>query len=556
MIRSFLVAGVSALLIAGCGGGGGTQSTSAGSGGTSTGNTGTGGTTAVTNDPGLTLTPANLNINLIQTEVRSVSVDVHANRDFPEVVNILIADNGGLLVSKVNIEKQGTYNYRATFQVGAGVPPGVYTGFLEIRLCKDAPTVCARPHDGSPWKLPYRVEVKATNQSALKAMPGAADWTVSRGNSAQNAYVPVTLDASKITPRFVYVMNNYQLNVVSGIATQNGKLFFTIGNIFSPGTGLYAVDENNGTLKWVYGFTGDFLGNVFVPDSRRPRNPGLGNGKVYVVGTIQYGDLVTMYAIDQTSGKLNAVTQINESMYTINHAPAPVTMDDTGLYFPTVGGISKFDSTTLAKKWTYEAKPQLGLEYTVPLFDQASQYLYTSSITGGNNLTLDKIDKSSGTMVASVFLQPSTRALCPDGGLMVVKNAGASGSMLRLDGQTMKTLWSIDDQFNAPFACSDTAIVAVNGKNLDVRSVSTGSLLWSLPVPEIESFGLSGLILTRNMLIFSTSTSVVAVDLNSHQRVWSFEQGGALSLSKNGILYVSSITYQGLDNKIFAFNLQ
>ncbi|EFX59924.1 hypothetical protein DAPPUDRAFT_346370 [Daphnia pulex] len=138
----------------------------------------------------------------------------------------------------------------------------------------------------------------------------------------------------------------------------------------------------------------------------------------------------------------------------------------------------------------------------------------------------------------------------------MLKNTSTLASLSRLDGQTMKTLWSFDDKFNGRFVCSDTTIVIANGKNLEVRSLSTGSLLWSLPVPEIDKIGLYGLILTRNMLIFSTSTGVVAVDLNSHQRVWSFEQGGFLSLSKNGVLHIAAVTYEGTDNKIFAFNLQ
>lgn len=51
--------------------------------------------------------------------------------------------------------------YDVTLQVSGNLPAGVYDGTLEVRLCQDTPSVCSQPHPGSPWKLPYHIEVKA-----------------------------------------------------------------------------------------------------------------------------------------------------------------------------------------------------------------------------------------------------------------------------------------------------------------------------------------------------------------------------------------------------------
>jgi len=47
------------------------------------------------------------------------------------------------------------------------------------------------------------------------------------------------------------------------------------------------------------------------------------------------------------------------------------------------------------------------------------------------------------------------------------------------------------------------------------------------------------IIVTRNMLLVSTVANTYAVDLSTHQQVWSYPAGGRLALSAQGILFIA-----------------
>ena len=59
----------------------------------------------------------------------------------------------------------------ATFYFDDDIAPGVHEGNIELRLCADLP--CSNQYDGSPFLLPFRVEVLAatTRQRIEAALP-------------------------------------------------------------------------------------------------------------------------------------------------------------------------------------------------------------------------------------------------------------------------------------------------------------------------------------------------------------------------------------------------
>jgi hypothetical protein len=51
----------------------------------------------------------------------------------------------------------------AELTVRNDLPVGVVSGTVEVRICYDDPQTCAQPYAGSPWKVPYQIEVKSSD---------------------------------------------------------------------------------------------------------------------------------------------------------------------------------------------------------------------------------------------------------------------------------------------------------------------------------------------------------------------------------------------------------
>jgi outer membrane protein assembly factor BamB len=71
---------------------------------------------------------------------------------------------------------------------------------------------------------------------------------------------------------------------------------------------------------------------------------------------------------------------------------------------------------------------------------------------------------------------------------------------------------------------------------------ATGKLLWSMPTPAPAS-GANAILATRNLLFvssYSQSTSgTYAIDIATRKVVWRTPEGGWLSISPNGVLYIT-----------------
>ena len=82
-------------------------------------------------------------------------------------------------------------------------------------------------------------------------------------------------------------------------------------------------------------------------------------------------------------------------------------------------------------------------------------------------------------------------------------------------------------------------LYAVNGNPVQVeaRSEADGSLLWSWVPPQAAETGfVSEPLLTQNLVFVSTNLATYAIDLATHQAVWSYPLVGKLALSKSGII--------------------
>src|SRR5262249_53575357 len=77
-----------------------------------------------------------------------------------------------------------------------------------------------------------------------------------------------------------------------------------------------------------------------------------------------------------------------------------------------------------------------------------------------------------------------------------------------------------------------------NTSTIDAISDANGQVLWSWPLPTNDSTPTENMVVTDNLLFLSTLQNVYAIDLATHQAVWTYPSHGILVLSNNLVLYI------------------
>jgi outer membrane protein assembly factor BamB len=256
-----------------------------------------------------------------------------------------------------------------------------------------------------------------------------------------------------------------------------------------------------------------------------------------------------MYALKADNGSLVFKSPMHSQW---EHYLAP-TIGESGVYTNagTYGGLFAFDPTGVE---LYFAQLDQTSAWT-PAVDATGVYSYT-----GGNLQVN--DPTSGAVLASIFDPTFENYVYEIGGSPVL---GASGSVFVANylnsilngGDIGNTLtgfdtvestikWQIPGVYPSTPAYADAVLYVANERplRLEARSADDGSLLWQWTPPYSgdDSFE-SEVLLTDNLVFVSTNRSIYAIDLDSHQAVWSYPQVGRLALSQNGILYIQGDTY-------------
>jgi len=149
-----LAAGVLALALAACGGGSG----------------GGGAAAPVESTAGnwLTFDPAAPSATQFEGESTRVVLTAKSSRTFSVPFNVAIIDPAGVVSAQVDISAQSPLEYRATLQTSRTLRAGEHSTMLEVRLCEDTPTTCAKPLPGSPWRVPLKVQVKPAAEAKAR----------------------------------------------------------------------------------------------------------------------------------------------------------------------------------------------------------------------------------------------------------------------------------------------------------------------------------------------------------------------------------------------------
>lgn len=519
-----------ALLLAACGGGGG----GGGSGG------GVPSPTASITSAPISRTvvvgtsvyaKATLSLSFVPSGTLSVQVDQTPAAPFLSSVDVVPGGNGA---------------YTLNIFTSSTAAEGHYTGPATLKLCANA--ACTTVQPVASVKLPYTVDVLSgasawpgDHQTTLSALAGAPDWSTFQGNSAHTGFVPVDLDPDKVTTRW-QISGGGALSTFGDMprtVATSGGLFF-----LSSDAAVSARRESDASVVWQYDFSG-----LTYPTANAPA---VSNGTVYVAAGHQADTF--LFAFNASGGSLvfkAPMTSQWESYLAPTAGPAGVYANGGtygGIYgFARTGETMFFDSAEQTSLWS-------------PAVDANSVYVYT-----GHYLRV--LDPVTGAVRGAIVDPTFTDYIHEIGGAPVLGDSGLvfaanysnslvnggdiGNTLTAFDTSAGTIAWQVSGTYPTTPAYHAGHLYVANERpmRVEVRAADTGALEWSWVPPSGTDF-YSEVLVTNNQLFVSTNYALYAIDLASHEPVWSYPGSGHLALSANGVLYFQNA------NRITAFNLK
>ena len=106
----------------------------------------------------LTFSPPTVDLTVFPQTLKPFGIIAQSTKVFTQAVYVAIIDAQGVTSPPVSIKGIGPYF--AAMNTNPALAPGIHSGNFEVRLCYDTnPLVCAQPVEGSPWRVPYTIEV-------------------------------------------------------------------------------------------------------------------------------------------------------------------------------------------------------------------------------------------------------------------------------------------------------------------------------------------------------------------------------------------------------------
>jgi outer membrane protein assembly factor BamB len=469
---------------------------------------------------------------------------------FSGLVYIRVIVDAQVVESPISVSTNTDGSFSITTKPLASLAIGHYTGNFTVNVCADVN--CSSPLAGSPFKVPYDIEVMSPdggvttyNLSKLAPLSGGSDWGTFQGNAAHTGFVPVTLNVSAFNRRWKWNAPSYSgvQWAPSVLVTGAGMFYVSSGPYWSGTSGgheLFAYKEDDGSKVWSHSF-----GDLQYPSTNPPAFSG---GKVFIAAGSQSSTY--MFAFDAANGMQAFKAQMASQW---EHYFAPTILDgfvysDGGTY----GGMFAFDTTTGSQKFFANADQYDGW---TPAVDANHAYSYTA----GN---LGVYDNQTGALLGTIA-DPTfswngyTTAGAPVLGAANVVYAGnlsnkSANSIVSFDTLNKTIRWSIRGAYSGNPAYASGALFASNSSPfaLEVYNETDGSTLWAWTPPAGNSQFVSDVLVTNNLVFVSTDANTFAIDRRTHVPVWTYPASGSLALSANGVLYIKG-TYS-----IVAINLR
>jgi outer membrane protein assembly factor BamB len=413
----------------------------------------------------------------------------------------------------------GGYTILATPRATLG--GGDYTGMIDFRLCQEA--ACTNVYAGTAVSYTYKLTVKLL------------DWGMYQRNAAHTGYVHAQLDASKFQEAWTW--SNPDDNYISWAVAGDGNVYISA----APGK-TYAFAETTGSQVWVNAMANPTAlygrgGLAFYKGTLYVAAYGPSTGSYYSGGA-------TIRGVDAATGAFKTDSSFVSQVNTYN---SPTILDDEMFYTQGYYGgiISKYSLPSGTTSWTntYVQTNQFGGE--APAVDD--RYVYSTN--GWGLIVYNKSDGSiyktvSRARTISTGYQSFISPVITSSGKVIYFNQEDNG-LHAVDVATGTTIWQTSYNYNLQPVVRGNVIYTSRNYPYQVEALSEtdGSLLWSWSMPATDTRFIENMIVCDNLLFVSTDKATYAIDLTTHQTVWSTKAHGALALSANYMLYIVTNDY-------------
>ncbi|MBB4837645.1 hypothetical protein HNP52_000696 [Sphingomonas kyeonggiensis] len=414
---------------------------------------------------------------------------------------------------------QSGKSYTVSLKSLAGLSAESRSGDVTFRLCRD--TACAEVYPGSTQTFRYTLDVKLN------------DWEMFQRSAGHTAYVHASFDPAKFAK--LWDKSFADAGSFRPVSTKGGTIFLT--RKASAGTSVYALDSATGAQRWAYdlGPISDGSGPTVSGDQLQVVTMFTSSGENRIVTlTAANGQFVRNMLFASQWSVFAQPTAVGRELYLAS-----------GYYGNVVYSYNLDNGVT---RWTANGVSGKVWDGATPAADDQYVYYYSGS--------LDVYRRSDGALVKSIadpFWVWNGYSYAGGPILGARKNAIAySGTgmgiypisfpLVSYDIEGGKIAWRTAGTYsNAPALAKGVLFAASNPRGqLDAIGEDDGVVRWSWPVPAGETF-LGNILVTDNLVLFSTSAKVYAVSLDTHATVWSAPTPGTLAIGAEGRLIVTPI---------------
>ncbi|MHB8637205.1 MAG: outer membrane protein assembly factor BamB family protein [Fimbriimonadaceae bacterium] len=344
-------------------------------------------------------------------------------------------------------------------------------------------------------------------------------WGTYQGNIAHTGFSPV-----QVSPPDFNELWTWQIGLAVPLqqpAAGGGAVFVSntqaqINRDYS----IYAMDVASGTVTWSQRFS----------NYTSLTAPALYNGNVYFQ-TVNSNSLGTFLCFSA------AGTPIWQSPFGAQwyHYLTP-TVDDGVAYMSggTYGGLYAVNAATGVDDWICSQLPQFD-EWT-PSLDARHAYVYAD----GEVLTVDRV---TGVLVAAITDPNYTfnsydvnEAVALSGSMAYVTNGNR---LIAFDLAGQRIAWQLNRACTGQVDVVGNVVYVTDAGTLSAFNATSGAFLWAWAPP----FGniADNIVVANNVAFVTDLFTTYAVDLTTHQTVWSLDEGGNLAIA-DGNLYIAGTT--------------